>query len=97
MGPHPLPGEAGRRAAGGDARPRWSPPGSSQGYLPARRLADDGLAAWEEVLERGYEGLAAKDPASPYVGGRTNADSGPGWCRNADSGHAARELHSVTH
>jgi len=33
--------------------------------LPARRLADDGLAAWEEVLERGYEGLVAKDLASP--------------------------------
>jgi bifunctional non-homologous end joining protein LigD len=39
--------------------------------LPARRLAADGLAAWGEVLERGYEGLVAKDPASPYVGGRT--------------------------
>ena len=37
--------------------------------LPA--LADDGLTAWAEVLERGYEGLVAKDPASPYVGGRT--------------------------
>lgn len=41
--------------------------------LPARRLADDGLKAWEEVLERGYEGLVAKDPASPYIGGRTLA------------------------
>ncbi len=39
--------------------------------LPARRLADDGLKAWEEVLARGYEGLVAKDPASPYRGGRT--------------------------
>jgi len=39
--------------------------------LPARRLADDGLKAWQEVLERGYEGLVAKDPASPYVPGRT--------------------------
>ena len=39
--------------------------------LPARRLANDGLTAWEEVLERGYEGLVAKDPASPYRGGRT--------------------------
>jgi bifunctional non-homologous end joining protein LigD len=39
--------------------------------LPARRLADDGLTAWAEVLARGYEGLVAKDPASPYVGGRT--------------------------
>jgi ATP-dependent DNA ligase len=25
------------------------------------------------VLERGYEGLVAKDPASVYVGGRTLA------------------------
>jgi ATP-dependent DNA ligase len=24
-----------------------------------------------EVKERGYEGMVAKDPASPYVGGRT--------------------------
>jgi bifunctional non-homologous end joining protein LigD len=39
--------------------------------FPARRLASNGLAAWAEVLERGYEGLVAKDPASSYVGGRT--------------------------
>jgi ATP-dependent DNA ligase len=39
--------------------------------LPTRRLADDGLTAWAEVLERGYEELVAKDPASSYVGGRT--------------------------
>jgi bifunctional non-homologous end joining protein LigD len=39
--------------------------------LPARRLADEGLTAWAEVLERGYEGLVAKDPASPYRAGRT--------------------------
>jgi ATP-dependent DNA ligase len=39
--------------------------------LPVRRLAGDGLKAWQQVLERGYEGLLAKDPASPYVGGRT--------------------------
>src|SRR5262245_57612772 len=41
--------------------------------LPARRLADDGLRAWEQVIERGYEGLVAKDPVSPYRGGRTLA------------------------
>jgi ATP-dependent DNA ligase len=41
--------------------------------LPARRLADDGLKAWAQVLERGYQGLVAKDPASPYRGGRTLA------------------------
>lgn len=34
-------------------------------------LADDGLEAWQEVLERGYEGLVAQDPESPYPGGRT--------------------------
>jgi bifunctional non-homologous end joining protein LigD len=39
--------------------------------LPARRLSPDGFAAWAEVLHRGYEGMVAKDPESPYVGGRT--------------------------
>ncbi len=39
--------------------------------LPVRRLADDGLKAWQQVIERGYEGLVAKDLESRYVGGRT--------------------------
>jgi bifunctional non-homologous end joining protein LigD len=39
--------------------------------LPARRLGADGLEAWAQVLERGYEGLAGKDDASPYREGRT--------------------------
>jgi bifunctional non-homologous end joining protein LigD len=39
--------------------------------LAARRLADDGLKAWREVQERGYEGFVAKDGSSPYSGGRT--------------------------
>lgn len=39
--------------------------------LPVRRLSDDGLKAWQQVIERGYEGLVAKDPQSAYVGGRT--------------------------
>jgi bifunctional non-homologous end joining protein LigD len=39
--------------------------------LAARRLADQGLKAWEEVQERGYEGYVAKDEASVYSGGRT--------------------------
>jgi bifunctional non-homologous end joining protein LigD len=39
--------------------------------LPVRRLADDGLKAWQEVVEKSYEGLVAKDPQSPYVRGRT--------------------------
>jgi bifunctional non-homologous end joining protein LigD len=42
-----------------------------QWVLPARRLADNGLQAWVQVLERGYEGLVGKDEASPYVEGRT--------------------------
>jgi bifunctional non-homologous end joining protein LigD len=39
--------------------------------FPARRLAPDGLEAWGQVIERGYEGLVAKDEASAYEGGRT--------------------------
>jgi len=36
-----------------------------------RRLAPDGLEAWAQVVERGYEGLVAKDEASRYEGGAT--------------------------
>jgi bifunctional non-homologous end joining protein LigD len=39
--------------------------------LPVRRLAADGLEAWTQVLERGWEGLVGKDEASPYREGRT--------------------------
>jgi bifunctional non-homologous end joining protein LigD len=39
--------------------------------LPSRRLAPDGLEAWAQVVERGYEGLVGKDEASPYREGRT--------------------------
>jgi bifunctional non-homologous end joining protein LigD len=39
--------------------------------FPARRLAANGLEAWAQVVERGYEGLVAKDEASAYRGGRT--------------------------
>jgi bifunctional non-homologous end joining protein LigD len=39
--------------------------------LPVRRLSSNGLKAWEQAVHRGYEGVVAKDPASPYVGGRT--------------------------
>ena len=44
---------------------------SQQLVLPARRLATNGLEAWAQVIERGYEGLVGKDEASPYVEGRT--------------------------
>ena len=33
-----------------------------------RRLAADGLEAWAQVIERGYEGYVAKDEASAYEG-----------------------------
>jgi len=39
--------------------------------LPARRLAYNGLEAWAQVIERGYEGLVGKDELSPYTEGRT--------------------------
>jgi bifunctional non-homologous end joining protein LigD len=39
--------------------------------LPVRRLADDGLKAWQQMLEHGYEGLVAKTRSHPNVGGRT--------------------------
>jgi ATP-dependent DNA ligase len=35
------------------------------------RLAADGLEAWKQVVERGYEGYVAKDEASVYEGGAT--------------------------
>ena len=41
--------------------------------LLARRLAKNGLAAYRVAKRRGYEGLVAKDLASPYVGGRSRA------------------------
>src|SRR4030095_10873075 len=39
--------------------------------LPAFRLSPNGFAAWAEVLHRGWEGMVAKEPESPYVAGRT--------------------------
>ena len=39
--------------------------------LPVRRLARNGLKAWAQAVHRGYEGLVAKDPQSPYVSERT--------------------------
>jgi ATP-dependent DNA ligase len=39
--------------------------------LPVRRLDADGLVAWQQAVARGFEGIVAKDPATPYVGGRT--------------------------
>ena len=38
--------------------------------FPTRRLAENGLEAWQQVPTAGYGGLVGKDDASPYVGGR---------------------------
>jgi ATP-dependent DNA ligase len=43
----------------------------SQLVFPVRRLAPDGVEAWKQVVERGYEGYVAKDEASVYGGGAT--------------------------
>ena len=43
----------------------------SELVFPVRRLAQDGLEAWKQVVERGYEGYVAKDEASVYAGGPT--------------------------
>ena len=50
--------------------------------LPARRLAANGLEAWAQVLDRGYEGYVGKDEASQYLGGKTTSwlkVKVPGW------------------
>jgi ATP-dependent DNA ligase len=39
--------------------------------FPVCRLGPDGLEAWKQVVERGYEGYVAKDEGSVYAGGPT--------------------------
>jgi bifunctional non-homologous end joining protein LigD len=54
----------------------------SERIFPVRRLAANGLEAWAQMLERGYEGYVAKDDASRYIGGKTRAwlkVKVPGW------------------
>jgi len=40
--------------------------GAAGPIILARRLAEDGLDAWKEVVSHGWEGLVAKDSASLY-------------------------------
>ena len=50
-------------------------------------LAADGLAAWAQVIERGYEGYVAKNEASGYEGGQTRRwlkVKVPGWTVEED-------------
>ena len=61
--------------------------GAGSYVLPARRLARNGLDAWAQVLGSGYEGLVAKDEASPYRGGVTRSwlkVKVPGWTVEGD-------------
>ncbi|MBI1847810.1 MAG: ATP-dependent DNA ligase [Candidatus Rokubacteria bacterium] len=44
--------------------------GTRDWLFAARRLADDGLRAFEEACRRGLEGLVAKDESSVYEAGR---------------------------
>jgi bifunctional non-homologous end joining protein LigD len=47
-----------------------------------RRLSPNGLDAWDQVLERQYEGYVAKNEASPYQPGATRLwlkVKRPGW------------------
>ena len=43
----------------------------SEWVFPVRRLAPEGLEAWTQVVERGYEGYVAKDDTSVYEDGAT--------------------------
>jgi ATP-dependent DNA ligase len=64
--------------------------------FPVRRLAADGLEAWKQVIERGYEGYVAKDEASAYEGGPTRRwlkVKQKGWTDSVDL--AAADRHPV--
>ena len=45
--------------------------GDTERLFASRRLAKNGLAAFEMAKKKGYEGLIAKDSAAPYVEGRS--------------------------
>ncbi|TMI83027.1 MAG: hypothetical protein E6H03_04500 [Bacillati bacterium ANGP1] len=47
--------------------------GKSNRLLVARRLAENGLAAYGAAKEKGYEGVVAKDLSSPYIEKRSTA------------------------
>ncbi len=45
--------------------------GHTERLFPSRRLVANGLKAFEVARKKGWEGLVAKDPAAPYVSGRS--------------------------
>jgi bifunctional non-homologous end joining protein LigD len=46
--------------------------GGRRTIFPSRQLATNGLRAYEVAKQKGYEGVVAKDPSSPYVEGRSS-------------------------
>ena len=44
----------------------------TKGLMLSRRLPDNGLEAYKVAKKKGYEGLVAKDLASPYIEGRSS-------------------------
>jgi bifunctional non-homologous end joining protein LigD len=45
--------------------------GRTDRLFPSRRLAANGLEAYREAVRRGFEGIVAKNPAAPYIEGRS--------------------------
>jgi bifunctional non-homologous end joining protein LigD len=45
--------------------------GDTDHLLPSRRLESNGLAAYRTAEKKGWEGVIGKDPAAPYVEGRS--------------------------
>jgi len=43
----------------------------SESVFPVRGLAANGLEAWAQMVDRGYEGYVDEDEASEYEGGMT--------------------------
>jgi bifunctional non-homologous end joining protein LigD len=74
----------------------------SELVFPVRRLAPDGLEAWAQVIERGYEGYVAKDERGAYEGGATKrwlkvkqkgwTVAEDGWRRRIRGGRAMMQL-----
>jgi bifunctional non-homologous end joining protein LigD len=45
--------------------------GETERLFPSRRLAGNGLKAYETARKKGWEGLVAKDTSAPYIEGRS--------------------------
>ena len=45
--------------------------GETERLFPSRRLASNGLKAYEAARKKGWEGIVAKDTSAPYVEGRS--------------------------